>query len=69
MLTNENQKAICKQYSKLDAEGHKQCNLCPLCISVVFNMCHANSHYDPIECEFVLDDFGEENYGSIRTFN
>ena len=60
MLATDEQRKICAEYSKQDETGHVRCNQCPLCISVVWQMCHANSHYDPDECEFVLDDYKEE---------
>lgn len=56
MLSNERQRRICTKYSARDHEGLVHCNECPLVISVAWCMCHANSHYDPNECEFVPDD-------------
>ena len=66
MLTTKEQKEICKKYSKRNEEGHKQCNLCPLCISAVWKMCHANSHYDPEECEYVFDNFDNEKHDGYK---
>ena len=56
MLSTEEQKKICSEYSQRGADGLVRCNKCPLVISVYWCMCHANSHYDPDECNFVLDD-------------
>ena len=58
MLSSEEQRKICAEYGKRDETGHARCNQCPLCISVTWRMCHANSHYDPETCEFVLNDLG-----------
>ena len=60
MLSTEEQKRTCAKYSKRDEDGFVHCNECPLVISVYWCMCHANSHYDPDECEFILDDTYQE---------
>lgn len=60
MLSTEQQKKICAEHSKSGPDGLVRCNVCPLCISVYWMMCHANSHYDADECDFVLDDKGRE---------
>lgn len=39
-LTKEEEK-ICKQYSKLDKNGHIQCKDCPLAIDKEFKLCKA----------------------------
>ena len=62
MLSTDEQRKICKEYSKRDETGKVQCHLCPLCISVYWCMCHANSHFDPDECEFVPDDCGKKKH-------
>jgi hypothetical protein len=56
MLSTDEQKKICAEYSQRGADGLVRCNQCPLVISVYWMMCHANSHYDPNTCEFELDD-------------
>lgn len=58
MLSTDEQKRVCAEYSKRDEDGLVKCGQCPLVISVYWCMCHANSHYDPDECEFVPDDYG-----------
>ena len=60
MLSTDEQRKICAQYSQRDENGLVQCNRCPLVISIYWCMCHANSHYDPDECEFVLDDYSAD---------
>lgn len=57
MLTTKEQKETCKKYSQLDENGQNKCNVCPLIISIGLGMCHNNSHFDPIKCEFVKDNF------------
>jgi hypothetical protein len=56
MLSTDEQKRTCAQYSKRDKDGFVHCNECPLVISVYCCMCHANSHYNANTCEFELDD-------------
>ena len=60
MLSTDEQRKICAKYSQRDENGLVQCNRCPLVISVYWCMCHANSHYDPDECEFVLDEYNQD---------
>ena len=60
MLSTDEQREICARYSKRDEDGFVHCNECPLVISVYWCMCHANSHYDPDECEFVLDEYNRD---------
>lgn len=60
MLSTDEQREICSRYSKRDEDGFVHCNECPLVISVYWCMCHANSHYDPDECEFVLDEYNRD---------
>ena len=57
MLATKEQKEICKEYSQLDKSGQNKCNVCPLIISVGLGMCHNNSHFDSVKCEFVKDNF------------
>jgi len=64
MLSTEEQRKICAQYSKL-IDGKVQCPNCPLVISVVNLMCHANSHYDPDLCDFVLDEYEESEENNL----
>ena len=61
MLSTEEQKRICTQYSKRDKEGIVHCKDCPLVISISALMCHANSHYDPDLCDFVMDEHREDD--------
>ena len=60
MLSTEEQKKICAQYKK-KVNGKVQCRDCPLVISINDLMCHANSHYDPVLCDFVVDDYNDED--------
>ena len=60
MLSTDEQKKICAEYSKPGPDGLVRCTVCPLCISVYWMMCHANSHYDAYECDFVLHNKGRE---------
>ena len=60
MLSTDEQRKICAEYGKRGEDGLVRCNQCPLVISVYWCMCHANSHYDPDECEFVLDDYNRQ---------
>ena len=60
MLSTDEQREICARYGKRDEDGFVHCNECPLVISVYWCMCHANSHYDPDECEFVLDEYNRD---------
>lgn len=60
MLSTDEQRRICAEYRRPDETGHVRCSQCPLVISVYWCMCHANSHYDPEECDFVLDDYNQK---------
>ena len=60
MLSTDEQRKICAEYGKRDEDGFVHCHQCPLVISVYWRMCHANSHYDPDECEFVFDEYNRE---------
>ena len=60
MLSTDEQKKICAEYSKRGPDGLVRCNQCPLVISVYWCMCHANSHYDPDSCEFVPDEYNRK---------
>ena len=62
MLSTEEQKKICAQYSK-KVNGKVRCPDCPLVISINDLMCHANSHYDPALCDFVADEYAEPEDG------
>lgn len=65
MLSTEEQKKLCAKYRKKDHTGHVQCHDCPLVISVTYLMCHANSHYDPNICDFVLDEVDNKEDGDV----
>ena len=60
MLSTDEQRKICAEYSKRGSDGLVRCNQCPLVISIYWRMCHANSHYDPDQCEFVLDEYNRK---------
>lgn len=62
MLSTEEQKKICAQYSK-KVNGKVQCPDCPFVISINDLMCCANSHFDPDLCDFVMDEYAEPEDG------